>query len=232
MARLYLFAEGQTEQTFADDLLKPHLAAFGVYLHNAVLIAHARRRGKTHRGGGRSYRPMKDDIVRLLKQERAKDVFFTTMIDLYALHADFPGLAQSEEQKHDPRQRVETLEEGFSKDIGDPRFIPYIQLHEFEAMLFCKPDVFATYFEDAEKGTCVLHSIAEQFANPEFIDDGPHTAPSKRIIGVFPGYEGAKATAGPILADSIGLSEIRSKCYHFDEWLTKLESLPGIATTP
>ena len=34
MARLYLFAEGQTEQTFADTVLKPHLANFGVYMHN------------------------------------------------------------------------------------------------------------------------------------------------------------------------------------------------------
>lgn len=32
MVRLYLFAEGQTEQTFADNLIKPHLAQYQVYL--------------------------------------------------------------------------------------------------------------------------------------------------------------------------------------------------------
>src|SRR5205085_12516159 len=52
MARLYLFAEGTTEQTFADTVLKPHLASLGVYLHRPVLIAHARKKGKVHRGGG------------------------------------------------------------------------------------------------------------------------------------------------------------------------------------
>ncbi len=57
MARLYLFAEGQTEQTFADNVLKPHLANFGVYLQGPVLIAHARRKGKIHRGGGASISP-------------------------------------------------------------------------------------------------------------------------------------------------------------------------------
>ena len=50
MPRLYLFAEGQTEQTFADTVLKPHLANVGVYLHPAVLIAHAKKKGKVHRG--------------------------------------------------------------------------------------------------------------------------------------------------------------------------------------
>jgi hypothetical protein len=83
MARLYLFAEGSTEQTFADTLLKPYLATLGVHLHRPVLIAHAKKKGKIHRGGGRKYLPMKNDILRFLKQEKGRDVFFTTMIDLY-----------------------------------------------------------------------------------------------------------------------------------------------------
>ena len=82
MARLYLFAEGQTEQTFADTVLKPHLANHGVYMHNPVLIAHARKKGKEHRGGGRNFITMQNGIVRCLKQESASDVFFTSMIDL------------------------------------------------------------------------------------------------------------------------------------------------------
>jgi hypothetical protein len=95
MARLYLFAEGQTEQTFANAVLKPHLANSGVYLQYSVLIAHARKKGTVHRGGGRKYEPMKNDITRFLSRERGRDVFFTTMIDLYAIHADFPKLRDS-----------------------------------------------------------------------------------------------------------------------------------------
>ena len=139
MARLYLFAEGQTEQTFADTVLKPHLAHFGVYLHNPVLIAHARRKGIVHRGGGRKYEPMKNDIVRFLKQERDADVFFTTMIDLYGIHSGIPGREQWEKYRDDPVKRVQFLQEEFAKDIADPRFIPFIQLHEFEAILFADP---------------------------------------------------------------------------------------------
>jgi hypothetical protein len=63
--------------------------------------------------------PMKNDITRFLKQEKAPDVFFTTMIDLYAIHPDFPGLAESESMRQDPLQRVEFLEQRFAEDIGD-----------------------------------------------------------------------------------------------------------------
>lgn len=96
MARLYIFAEGPTEQTFADTVLKPHLANHGIYMHNPVLIAHARKKGKVHRGGGRNFLAMQNDIVRFLKQESGSDVFFTSMIDLYALPNAFPGREEAE----------------------------------------------------------------------------------------------------------------------------------------
>jgi hypothetical protein len=140
MPRLYLFAEGQTDQTFADTILKPHLAPFEVYLHGAVLIAHARKKGKVHRGGGRKYLPMKNDIHRFLAQEKGGDVFFTTMIDLYGIHAEFPGLAEADKLRHMPDKRVEALEKAFADDMGDSRFVPYIQLHEYEAYLFSVPN--------------------------------------------------------------------------------------------
>jgi hypothetical protein len=62
MARLYLFAEGATEQTFATNVLSLHLANWGVYLDHVILVAHAKNR----RGGGRKYIPMRDDIRRFL----------------------------------------------------------------------------------------------------------------------------------------------------------------------
>ena len=44
MTRLYLFVEGQTEQTYGDTVLKKHLARFGVYVQGPVLIAHAKKK--------------------------------------------------------------------------------------------------------------------------------------------------------------------------------------------
>lgn len=227
MVRLYLFAEGQTEQTFADILIKPHLAHHDVFMNRPRLIAHARKKGQVHRGGGRNYAPMKDDILRSLKEDSNSDAFFTTMIDLYAIHPDFPGLAESEKLRQDPLQRVEFLEQRFAEDIGDRRFIPYIQLHEYEAYLFSDPTCFEYLYAGRTKEIEALQAIASQYETPESINDRPQTAPSKRIIAHFPDYGKAKSVFGPQLAEQIGLQVIRSKCSHFDKWLARLESLNG-----
>jgi hypothetical protein len=225
MVRLYIFTEGQTEQTFADILVKPHLGQYEVFMHNPILIAHAKKKGQVHRGGGRKYVPMKNDILRFLKQEKAPDVFFTTMIDLYAIHPDFPGLAESESMRQNPIQRVEFLEQRFAEDIGDYRFIPYIQLHEYEAYLFADPTCFEYLDARRTKEIEALKAIADQYQTPELINDGQHTAPSKRIIAQFPDYGDAKSAFGSQLAERIGLQVIRSKCPHFNTWLSRLESL-------
>ena len=227
MPRLYLFAEGQTEQTFADTVLKPHLANLGLYLQPPVLIAHAKKKGRVHRGGGRKYVPMKNDILKHLAQEKGRDVFFTTMIDLYAIPAEFPGLAEAEELRHIPYKRVEALEQAFAEDIADDRFIPYIQLHEYEAYLFSDPTWFRYFYSHHERQIVALKAIADGLASPELIDDGQHKAPSKRIIAEFPDYEDAKSTIGPQVAELIGLDVIRAKCPHFDAWLSQLEKRSG-----
>lgn len=225
MARVYLFAEGQTEQTFATNVLGPHLAKGGVYLQAAVLIAHAKKKGVVHRGGGRKYFPMKNDILRFLAQEKADDVFFTTMIDLYAIPSEFPGLDEAEKLRHSPDKRVESLERAFAGDIGDPRFIPYIQLHEYEAYLFSDPTQFGFFYEHQEKAILALKAIVDGITTPELIDDGPHSSPSKRIIAEIPDYTDAKPIVGPGVAALIGLDVIRKKCPHFAMWLSRLEQL-------
>lgn len=225
MARLYLIAEGQTEQTFADTLIKPHLAQRKVYMNKPVLVAHAKKRGRVHRGGGRSYIPMKNDIKRFLKQDQNREAFFTTMIDLYALYNDFPGLTEAQQMQSDPLKKVKFLEQKFADDIGDSRFIPYLQLHEYEAYLFSDPTCFEYLGAESAQAVRTLQTIASQYETPELINDGPQTAPSKRIMASFPDYEKAKTTFGPQLAAKIGLSVIRDRCPHFNEWLSKLESL-------
>lgn len=223
MVRLRLFAEGTTEQTFANNILKRHLANFGVYMEKPVLIAHARKKGKVHRGGGRKFIPMQNDICRFLKQESGENVFFTTMIDLYALHKDFPDLEKAEYLRFDPYKRVLALEKSWLDETGDKRFIPYIQLHEFEGYLFTDVAQFAIFFDNADSQISALQKITDTVQSPELIDDGQHTAPSKRILSQFPDY--SKVTIGPQMAERIGLESIRSKCPHFNAWIERLENL-------
>lgn len=233
MIRLYFYVEGQTEQAYVSRVLKTHLARFGVMVQGAILVSTGRRRGVVHRGGGRRYSPMKVELKRLLRQHGARDVRFTTMIDLYALYSDFPGVAEANKLRHIPRQRVESLENAFAEDIGDPRLIPHIQLHEFETILFCDPDAFAYYYENCDKEIGELKSIAASVASaggPEMINDGEQTAPGKRIASLFPDFPSAKPDAPSLIAEAINLQHVRIECPHFNDWISRLERLTGDAT--
>ena len=225
MARLHLFAEGTTELVFAREVLGPHLGSYDVFLHNPVLIAHARKKGRVHRGGGRKFRPMQNDIERRLKEDHGPDVHFTTMIDLYALHRDFPGRNEADCLRNRPYDRVASLERSWSDETNDGRFIPFIQLHEFEAYLYTDVARFTEFFDNASLGVRELQTVANSASSPELIDDGHHTAPSKRITAQFPTYDRLKATVGPQMAKLIGLQKIRAACPHFDAWVRRLEQL-------
>jgi hypothetical protein len=225
MVRLYFYVEGQTEQEYVARVLRPHLAGLGVHVMGAVLAASGRRHGVIFRGGGKYYQPMRNDLGRLLRQEGGADVRFTTMFDLYALYDGFPGWEDAEKQRHIPQQRVLTLERALAADVADHRFIPHIQLHEFETILLCDPSHFALVYEDSGPGIADLQAAVAAATSPELINDGESTAPSKRIISQFPQYSGQKTTVGVDLADCVGINTTRSLCAHFDRWLKTLESL-------
>jgi hypothetical protein len=147
------------------------------------------------------------------------------MIDLYALPEDFPAYKQSQ-QFQNPYDRVAFLEKAFSSDVNSQRFIPYIQLHEFEALLLADYRKLCEYYgPERIKQLQPLADALSAESNPELIDDGEKTAPSKRIAACIPEYADAKATAGPIIAEYIGLDTLRRTCLHFGEWLSKLELL-------
>ncbi len=228
MIRLYFYVEGQTEQRYAQSTLRSHLAAFDVMVEGALLSATGKRDGVVHRGGGRHYAPVKNDLQRFLRQQQGPDVRVTTIFDLYALFSDFPGTAEAAKTKHIPHERVRKLEDALRLDIGDPRLIPHIQLHEFETILFCDLNALSYYFDDCGKKLEALRTSAGQhLATPELIDDGQHSAPSKRIADQFPDYPALKPDAPVGIASIIDLAVIRSKCPHFNDWLTKLEQLGG-----
>jgi hypothetical protein len=68
-----------------------------------------------------------------------------------------------------------------------------------------------------------LQRIRAQFKTPEEINDGETTAPSKRLQGLYPGYD--KILFGPLIAQRIGLDRLRQECLHFHDWMSKLEAL-------
>jgi hypothetical protein len=220
MIRLFFYVEGQTEQAYVDRVLKPHLACFGAMVQGAIRVSTGKKHGVIHRGGGRHYAPMRKDLHNLLSQHKGGDVRFTTMFDLYRLYRDFPGTAEADKLRHVPRDRVKKLEGSLAADMGDPRLIPHIQLFEFETILFCEPEAFAFYYENRDRDIAELKKIADSVTTPELINDGEHSAPSKRIARLFPDYPAAKPDAPAVISEAISLEVVRKKCPHFDDWLS------------
>ena len=146
------------------------------------------------------------------------------MFDLYALPDDFPGGTQAK-TRVDCYKRVEMLEAAMKQDIDDSRFIPYIQIHEFEALILSDPQQLDWEYLEHDRPINNLKSMVDG-QNPELINDGPTTAPSKRILAEIPEYD--KVAAGAAVAAKIGLSTLRQKCRHFNDWLTGLEQLAGV----
>ncbi len=224
--RLHVVVEGQTEETYVNRVLKQHLAGFQVFVEPRA-VETGRRRGTVYRGGIRTYAKLRGDLMKWMKQDDNLDVFFTTMVDVYGLRRltdGFPGLDKAAAIS-DPYTKVSALEEAWKADIRHPRFIPYLQLHEFEALLLASPQHLGEEFIGCDEPIGRLADMADQFDSPELIDDGERTAPSKRIIAELPQYAARKASAGPIIAERIGLEILRPKCPHFDGWLARLESL-------
>jgi hypothetical protein len=222
--RLYLTVEGQTEQAFAGAVLGPHLSAFNVFVGKPRLTGpHGRQGGRIPQGGMfHTFEHALADMKRWLQEDRSPEARFSMMVDLYALPHDVPGHAAAMVLT-DPCAQAERLEAALADAIKDQRFIPYIQVYEFEALLLAAPEKFTERFEQSEKQIAMLRAECDRFASPELINDGHHTHPKARIKKYFTDY-GEKAD-GPLLAQAIGLHQIRQKCPHFDQWLTTLENL-------
>lgn len=225
---IHVLCEGQTEQGFVEEVLRPYLQEQGVKSVKGILITTNKK--KNARGGMLSYNHAVTDIG-LLRQTKKDDEYarhiFTTMFDLYALPNDFPGYAVAQ-TIGDPYVRVNSLEADFAKDINDGRFIPYIQLHEFEALLFCGIAHIAKYYPGCDKRCKQLENdLLDAGGNPELINNGPSTAPSKRIIKAIEGdkkthYNYNKPVTGKNVVKQIGIETLRAKCRHFNDWIEKL----------
>ena len=221
--RLHITAEGQTEERYVNRALVPHLGNIHQVVADVRPVKTGRKRGRDYRGGLLVYETAKLDILNWMKEDKKPDAWFTTMFDLYALPSDFPGQAEAC-AKADPYEKVLILEDALKHEFEHQRFIPYIQLHEFEALVLADPQKLDWEYLEHNTAICNLVALVAG-KNPEEINEGRDSAPSKRIIAEIPLYERQKATVGPVVAEKIGLTTLRQKCRHFREWIEKMESL-------
>lgn len=229
MTRLLIHVEGETEETFVNELLAPHLYHFGYRSVSARLLGNARQRSR--RGGIRPWRTVRSDIINHLRQD--PQCLATTMVDYYALPQSgdraWPGRAAAGRLPF--AEKANTIEQALLADIVDElgavfnpdHFVPYVMMHEFEGLLFSDCTAFGQGIGRTEL-ISQLQAVRDQFATPEEINDSPLTAPSKRVAALISGYQ--KPLLGTLAALHIGLDAIRRECPHFRSWLERLEAWP------
>src|ERR1035441_5227072 len=206
MARVRVVVEGPTEESFISNLLSPFLAIRGVYLTPYIIGVPG------HKGGNVNYARVKKDILLLLKQDRG--AYCSTMLDLYGLRPGFPGtpppgnLAGAARAAHIEGAMYQDVVATIPDLRPDIRFIAYLQVHEYEGLLFSDTAAFASALRQ-ENLVQPLAQIRAAFETPEHINDDPNLAPSKRILALYPSYQ--KVIEGTVGATAVGLDTMRSE---------------------
>ena len=213
MKRLNIVVEGQTEQSFVNEVLTPYLRNKGVGLITPILI----RTSKTGRGGLVNYHHLYNTIKGLLSNPHDRNIVVSSFVDFFRIPNNMPGYDEAM-RSGDDLQRVENLQQALGDSIADRRFISYIQLHEFEALLFSNNKGFEYLWED-DMSSKTKH-IVDSFENPEDINSAPETAPSKRLLAINQKYD--KVLEGNVIALEVGINVMLAKCPRFADWVSRL----------
>ena len=215
MKRVIIICEGPTEREFCNKTLAPFFSPQGIYIEAPVI--------KHSHGGIVPWRYLLRQIDIHLRSDQI--AYVTTLIDYYGINDkhEFPCWEEAKKRAN-AIERVSVIEDGMLSSVGDsmrPRFIPYIQLHEFEGLLFSNAEVFEKVIpEDDLVGVDELQKTVAEYDNPEMINTSKETSPSHRLERIVHGYD--KVVYGNYIAESIGLTKIRERCPRFNEWVTKI----------
>jgi len=223
VTRVLVVVEGQTEESFVGNVLAPALWPREIFAKPILLGPPG------HKGGRTSYARVSRDVLMFLRQDTT--AYCTAMVDLYGIGQGFPGIPPPNHLSN--IEKVRHVETAFKEDIcqripdfrPDVRFIPYLQLHEYEALLFSDPSAFATGINQSTLANR-FQTIRDEFDTPEDINNDPTTAPSKRVLSAYPSYR--KVIEGTQAAQAVGLPKIGEECPHFREWLETLTGLQDL----
>lgn len=194
MKRLAISVEGPTERELVNLVLKPYLLNRGWDLVKPVPLF-----------GSISLKRLTTELRYLSAQFEC----VTTLYDLYGF------------EKREGRTAAQ-IESEMGELVGKvPRLIAYVQRHEFEALLFADVALVAAEFPEVPNGLQSLQRILRECGQPEEINHGYDTCPSRRLKNLFQSYN--KVRHGALLAEKIGLERIRKECPRFAAWLNQLE---------
>lgn len=218
-ADVVVLVEGPTEQRFVKQVLGPYLAERSVFLTPIILDKPGEK------GGDVKFARAQNDIERHLKQRSA--TYVTLLVDYYGIRGDWPGYAESKQQTgHIQKSEVMNqataveVQRLFAEQNPDRRFIPYVSMHETEALYFSDPACLAEKLNVNQRH---VDAIITDCGEPEKINDHSTTAPSKRLAKLSDRFK--KTSTGIAIATAIGVPKMREACPLFNLWVTKLEQL-------
>lgn len=197
MVRIGISVEGVTEERFVKMVLCPYLAPKQIYVSAKLM------------GGDVKLDSVKAELKRIAYG-----------FDYVSTFYDFYGFKDKSDD-----ETKETLEQKIRGHVHEnvrAKIIPYVQMYEFEGLLFSSPEVIAAHLKDAALVQWAESILTEFNDNPEKINDSRETAPSKRLKK---NTLYRKTTHGPNIAKDIGIDMLRSKCSGFNAWLTTMEAL-------
>lgn len=223
--RLIVYVEGISEEIFVNRSLRPHLRTHGWRNVQAIGVATSLDPGG-QRGGLTNWPAVEADLRQLFQDHPGEDFCFTTLWDFYRTPDRFPGITNAKAAPaHADRGAM--VEAALAAHFGEPRFIPYIQMYEFEALVLAALPALTALYPAHAPSLNALGTACQAVGDFEKINDGPHTHPAQRIADVLPGFLARKEDDGPIAIRETGLPELRRWCPRFNHWLTRLEATPN-----
>jgi len=183
MIVIQIICEGKSEELFVNNKLKPHFKDMGIALKTS-LVGKVRSQKE---GGNVSFERIKRDILNYIYSVKNCN-FCTCLIDFYGISNSFPGYLLAA-QERDTQKRFDILVKAFEKAVQDEledqklyrRFIPYVQMHELEALYFSDMQHLSEILNLTQKASIDLAAIEHKYRCPEDINNDKQTAPSKRI---------------------------------------------------
>jgi Domain of unknown function (DUF4276) len=211
--KLGFVVEGETEEAFVKQILRPHLFERGITIEPThVLNVKGNRWSAVRKLVGYLFGRMGP----------GRDVRITTLYDLYGIDQKGLGIADALTSAAQAPRKAQIAEGAMRKEILDDRFLAHVSVHELEALIFADLTQVVAVHPECRAG---IEELAREVQGlpPEAIDDGRETSPSHRLLRAADRYN--KVVDGPSILKRIGLPALRAACPHFASWLGSIEAL-------
>lgn len=213
MRQVVILVEGQTEETLIKEVLGPAASKCETYVTPVVVTTSATPTGAHHGGGHWKHYHAK--LQGLLKAPHWHRVGL--LLDYYQYPRGAPGRdVATPSESLDSAGRQSALMAALSAEYPDPRFHPLVVLHEIEALVLAAIDAGQGNELLPKQGLADLRQAITRAGGPERVNDGPDTAPSKRLEEADPSY--MKTVTGPLLVSEAGLPAVLERCPTFKAW--------------